>query len=315
MTVGTFVTGRAGLTFSFWFRFNNDANYAEVFDFGNGASNDNFHFKVYSNALTLFMWVGNNYKYFQLDGIYRDNVLRHFVWVFDPTGTCTAFVNGDIKQQVLSFYYPSSISRSSNYLGRSNWNGAPYFNGAIGDFRLYDRMLSATEIKTLYFLNQIVSLNFAYTGSEQFFKVPSDICIIQVNVTGAGGGTDLVASNIFPGGFGGSVVSDLSVASGTTLCVVVGMLLNCNLSSITIINYFPVCYRQGSMGSSRNATTRYVVSRGGFNGGGNSGQILGGGGGGASDIRTACSNYSTVLVVAGGGGGGLGPAVCYSNGI
>ena len=140
-------------------------------------------------------------------------------------------------RQISSMNYPASISRSSNYLGRSNWNGDPYFNGAIGDFRLYDRMLSA-EIKTLYFLNQIVSLNFAFTGSEQFFKVPSDIYIIQVNVTGAGGGTDLVASNTFPGGFGGSVVSDLSVASGTTLCVVVGMLLNCYLSSITIIYYF-----------------------------------------------------------------------------
>ena len=126
--------------------------------------------------------------------------------------------------KISSMNYPASISRSSNYLGRSNWNNDPYFNGAIGDFRLYDRMLSVTEIKTLYFLNQIVSLNFAFTGSEQFFKVPSDIYIIQVNVTGAGGGTDLVASNTFPGGFGGSVVSDLSVASGTTLCVVVGML-------------------------------------------------------------------------------------------
>jgi hypothetical protein len=160
-------------------------------------------------------------------GSYNDNVLRHFVWVLDPIGIWTIFVNGVQMQQLSSMNYPASISRSSNYLGRSNWNGDPYLNGAIGDFRLYDRMLSVTEIKTLYSLNQLASLNFAYIGSEQFFKVPSDIYIIRVNVTGGGGGTDLVSSNIFPGGFGGSVVSDLAVTPGTTLCVVVGMLLSC----------------------------------------------------------------------------------------
>lgn len=45
---------------------------------------------------------------------------------------------------------PGSIAASSqNYLGRSQYAGDPYLNGALDDFRLYSRALSAAEVQTL----------------------------------------------------------------------------------------------------------------------------------------------------------------------
>ena len=137
---------------------------------------------------------------------------------------------------------------------------------------------------------------------------------IRAKVIGAAGGLDYSSPYTFPGGLGGSIVADLSVTPGTTLCIYVGMILlrsalflYCVLDSINLLP-------SGSMGTSRTAST-YGACAGGYNGGGVSGKYLGGGGGGASDIRTICSNYGSVLVVAGGGGGGKGLADCFSNGL
>jgi hypothetical protein len=37
----------------------------------------------------------------------------------------------------------------NNYLGRSQFDEDPYFDGAIDEFRVYSRALSATEVRIL----------------------------------------------------------------------------------------------------------------------------------------------------------------------
>ena len=54
--------------------------------------------------------------------------------------------------------------------------------------------------------------------------MPSNVYSIRAKVIGAAGGVDYSSPNTFPGGLGGSVVADLSVTPGTTLCIYVGML-------------------------------------------------------------------------------------------
>jgi hypothetical protein len=38
---------------------------------------------------------------------------------------------------------------TNNWLGRSIYTADPYFNGAIDDFRIYDRALSEAEVRYL----------------------------------------------------------------------------------------------------------------------------------------------------------------------
>jgi hypothetical protein len=58
----------------------------------------------------------------------------------------TLYLNGvAIRSGTLSAA-PASISRSSNFLGRSNWSSDAYFKGAIRDLRLHNRALTAEQI-------------------------------------------------------------------------------------------------------------------------------------------------------------------------
>lgn len=112
----------------------------------------------------------------------------------------------------------------------------------------------------------LYNATFNSTGVEQTWVVPSGITLIDVNVTGAGGGASTGGA-----GKGGTVLATIRVTPGETLFIYVG-------------------------GVGR-------VSSGGFNGGGNGGSANAGGGGGASDIRRVSNGLANRVVVAAGGGG------------
>jgi Glycine rich protein len=121
---------------------------------------------------------------------------------------------------------------------------------------------------------QAITENFAYTGGEQMFVVPTGVYEVQVLAIGGQGGE----SNGPAGGEAAEVKGAMDVTPGQTLYVEVG--------------------GKGQTGAEGGA--------GGFNGGAGGG----GGGGGASDIRTVPRSTSLtvedtrLLVAAGGGGGG-----------
>jgi hypothetical protein len=119
---------------------------------------------------------------------------------------------------------------------------------------------------------------FTYTGTEQSFVVPADVCSVTVSAFGAGGGANESTKGLggsLPGA-GGEVEATIDVFPGETLTVVVG----------------------GKGGAGTNGVG---PGAGGFNGGGagGSGDNPGSGGGGASDVRRGTER----VVVAGGGGG------------
>lgn len=122
-----------------------------------------------------------------------------------------------------------------------------------------------------------VDTTFEYTGAVQFFTVPADVTMIDIQAQGANGSDQY--ANIGVGGKGGMATGTLPVLPGQVLQVYVG-------GNGQIIN-------------------------GGFNGGGNGGTSPGiiddfqhgGGGGGASDVRIGAGTLSDRVIVAGGGGG------------
>jgi hypothetical protein len=128
--------------------------------------------------------------------------------------------------------------------------------------------------------------NYGYTGAEQTFTVPAGVTSIQVQATGAPGG-----SFADSGGFGDYVTSTLSVIPGEVLYVEVGG---------------PGASVQGD---------DVIGGAGGFNGGAQGGSgtgDVGAGGGGATDVRTEPNSLDSRLLVAGGGGGA--GATCISCG-
>ncbi len=119
------------------------------------------------------------------------------------------------------------------------------------------------------------SQTFSYTGSVQFWVVPTGIYNVNIQAAGAQGGSNALT---IPGGLGGDAAGDLVVNPGDTLWI-------------------------------------YVGGTNGFNGGGQAGtsgtctQASGGTGGGASDVRFGGQALTNRVIVAGGGGGAAGNRV------
>ncbi len=130
---------------------------------------------------------------------------------------------------------------------------------------------------------------FDFTGSEQTWVVPDDVCEVTVDAYGAqggdGGDVDIPRQNDDLGALGGRATATIAVTPGETLYVYVG--------------------GQGGDGGFDPGTG----GAGGFNDGGDGGTAGGaggGGGGGASDVRQGGSSWDDTVVIAGGGGGGGG---------
>ena len=157
MTISTFGSHPFGITFACWFRSDNSGNWARIIDFGNGQQNNNIIIAM-ANGISFLVYLENNLIdgcSYQLPGSYNDNIWRHLSWVLTTDGntgfgTWSIYINGLMIQQLQRMRYANTVFRSNNYVGKSNWGNDSYFNGAISDFRMYNRVLSSAEIAALY---------------------------------------------------------------------------------------------------------------------------------------------------------------------
>lgn len=127
---------------------------------------------------------------------------------------------------------------------------------------------------------QPVTETFEFTGQQETFLVPPNVCELTIEAAGAQGG---VGSSSTAGGNGGSVAATVTVTPEETLVIFVG-----------------------GRGGGGGATGGEGGFNGGDSGGDDAGTSDGGGGGGASDVRQGGADLDDRIVVAGGGGGGGG---------
>ena len=158
MSINSFATGSNGLTISCWFTSYNSGSWARLFEFGNGPTFDNVYISVnpgYKNVLALYVFFGQTACSFVLKENFNDGKGYYIAWTLSPAGSWVLYINGvlntTISQTSCSNYgYPAAITRQWNFLGKSNWGTDDYLNGNIWDFRLYNYVLSATEIEYLF---------------------------------------------------------------------------------------------------------------------------------------------------------------------
>jgi hypothetical protein len=129
---------------------------AHIFDLGNGQSNHNIvleldRFTAYvgssvvnspinipQNLLVIDSWI-------HLAATIKNNLASVYV-----NGILTS-VNGfntSLAQGDGSFIAPDIVmTRTSNFIGKSNWSTDPYFKGQIADARIYDKARTWSEIQ------------------------------------------------------------------------------------------------------------------------------------------------------------------------
>ena len=176
MMIDPFTTGNEGMTFATWWW--SDSNFRQrLFDFGN--ADDIMIFSTNSQEIMFYAGSGiinignaNTGNYPNVVNFVTGNGWNHIAWTLDPSGSWSFYINGNAVHS-FSMTYPQSVLRSSNLLGTSisdiaNPNGLYYYDGGIKDFRMYSRVLSATEINTLFTATQTT-----FVGATQCLNCPA----------------------------------------------------------------------------------------------------------------------------------------------
>ena len=139
------------LSFSAWVWKDNHANFQRVFDFGNGAGSHNLllcNRWSTNQAEWSIRRAGTNRSLITQD-FWSLNEWQHIVASVDEAGVMKLYSNGEMRASY-SGHLPQGVTRSEQFLGKSNWGGDANFKGMMDDLRIYDRALSLNEVSQIF---------------------------------------------------------------------------------------------------------------------------------------------------------------------
>jgi hypothetical protein len=343
-------TFTSGMSTTFYANFGaTTQTWERIFDFGNGAGNNNILVGRSSNSDALWYEIynatGSSIGTCSAANAIQDNA---WAWYAISTNgsTCSMYVNG-VSQTVSASgggstltVTPATIARANNYIGRSNWSPDGYFDSGIGKLAIYNRGLSPAEVYQNYqaqadTCNATQGTTGGWTtfsiktvGTCQWFRPTAATSAEALIVAGGGGGGFDVAGG---GGAGGLLyygAENPKTPNGAAInlnqesyTVTVGgggtgsTSITANGSNGSDSSFNGNVAKGGGAGNSRNVGT--TAPTGGSGGGGayNSGATGAGnnGGSGTANQGTSGGNGS-VSADAGGGGGGAGAAGAVRSG-
>jgi hypothetical protein len=150
------VSGLTDFTIAAWIKVNAFSTWQRIFDFGDGTANYMFLTTQYTattpnNAKLRFGIRTPSAAEQSVSG--TGIALAAGVWthvaVIRSGNTVSLYVDGSPAGSGTITLAPSDLGVTTrNYLGKSQWND-PYFNGALDDFRIYERALSPSEASWL----------------------------------------------------------------------------------------------------------------------------------------------------------------------
>jgi hypothetical protein len=148
-----------GITFSFWANLSSASSggFGRIFDFGitNGTSGSNYIAicKEGTNNNILFTinissipttYTTSNINFF-------DNTWRFYTWSIDTSGNWAIYINNVNLVVSKKAIIPSVVLASRTYyFGKSLFSIDGFFTYNISDFRIYNKVLSVSEINELY---------------------------------------------------------------------------------------------------------------------------------------------------------------------
>jgi Concanavalin A-like lectin/glucanases superfamily len=223
----------SGFSATFYANFGgNSQSWERLIDFGNGQSNNNILIARAGTSDTLWFEIygpsGSSISSCSASNAIRDNAWAWYA-ISTTATTCSIYVNADTQTaSTTPTVAANAITRTSNYIGRSNWSSDGYFDSGIGKLALYNRGLTAAEISQNY-KNQIPSCTetptySGNTGTISFqtrgpcnWTVPQGVTSANyLIVGGGGGGGGGYNKSWFTGGGGGGGGEVISGSSSLT---------------------------------------------------------------------------------------------------
>src|SRR5207245_1624540 len=119
-----------------WARPTGAGNWERFIDLGNGAGVDNILFARVGTTRNLALGVPGVSAIAW--GAIDSDTWQHFAATMDASGAVILYKNG-VAIGTGQLPIPNVVTRTSNYVGRSNWGLDAYYVGKMDDLRVYTR--------------------------------------------------------------------------------------------------------------------------------------------------------------------------------
>lgn len=145
-----------GITVEAWVRFDSFPSWSRILDFGNGAPSDSLVFANDGTTGSLKFNVHNGTSVVASSSVGGSSAVTVGVWThvcatIDANGNGKFYKNGaQLGSTVTGQPRPTTVNRTSCYLGKSNWSSDAAFNGRLAQVRIWKRALSAEQVSDHY---------------------------------------------------------------------------------------------------------------------------------------------------------------------
>ena len=137
---------------SVWLKLNFYVAHSRIIDFGNGANVESVVLVTTNDNNSPYLYTSFSYR-----GSYSFTNLplirgqwMHLTTTLSGT-TASVYVNGILVGQTNGIYIPRNINRTSNYIGKDNWDFYGNLWAELDDLRIYDKALCQSEIYDLLY--------------------------------------------------------------------------------------------------------------------------------------------------------------------
>ncbi len=136
-----------GLSILFWVRYGtSNVNGTRIFDFGNDPASDNIEVYIDSIGVPfLSIYSGSTQYTYSFGYPVNTNIYRHLGITMAANGTFQYYIDGVLYKTTTGNQYPADIVRTKNFIGKSN-NNALFLNGGVGEFRIYNNVVSSATV-------------------------------------------------------------------------------------------------------------------------------------------------------------------------
>jgi hypothetical protein len=126
---------------------NTQSAMSRIFDLGNGAANSNLILGFNTNnKLYMSAFDGSTSSTSTSPSSIPNSGWQHITFSISDAGAATVYLNGEVFH-TFATQVPDQTTRTSNFIGDSNWSQDPAFDGYIGEAAVWNRELTQQEVQ------------------------------------------------------------------------------------------------------------------------------------------------------------------------
>ena len=141
---------KGDFTFTAWIYLKSYQSWARIFEFGNGAGNDNVGLAMNASSSKISGLIYNRSLGISIQTSSIINLNKWYFISFVLNGTTGyIYVNGS-QVAINKLLVPNNITRTRNYIGKSNWPTGINADAIYDEFKIYEGALTSTFILNEY---------------------------------------------------------------------------------------------------------------------------------------------------------------------